>query len=146
MSAGFRFDSLALVGWFDGKEKRQDAHRRGLAEARGLVDRYRPAGSKYFELEGIPTEFRGAVLPHLENLAWHLENTGETDIGDPQSMREVGEALGVLHVLCSGRFAEETQRNFRTQAFDASVERLAELVEHLTGTCPACAGSAWRAR
>lgn len=96
--------------------------------------------SKHFNLESLPAEFRGAVLPHLENLAWHVENTEAKDLGDAQSMREVGDALGILHVICSGKFSEETQRNFRTAAFDASVEHLADLVERPGNGLPSLRG------
>jgi hypothetical protein len=135
-----RFGSLPWVGWFGSQRKGQDAHRRGLAEARGFVERYRPRGSRYFGLESIPVEFRGAVLSHLENLASHIANTEEKDLGDSQWMRELGESLGFLRVVCSGKFSEESQRNFRTHGFDASVERLADLIERPDGPHPSLRG------
>jgi hypothetical protein len=115
------------VGWFGRRDK--DAHHRSLADARQLIERYRIAQTTSFDLGTVPVEFRAALYPRLENLLWHIEHTAESELGDAQSMQELVGDLGFVHVLCSGKFSEETQRNFRTSCFEGAVEGLADMVE-----------------
>jgi ribosomal protein L40E len=107
----------------------KESHRRALQEAARIVERYAVKGSKIFDLSTLPIEFRSALYPRLENLRFHVESTTDKELGDRDYLRELGEDLGFCVLLTSGKYSKETQQNFRTAAFEGSVERLSAAVE-----------------
>jgi hypothetical protein len=94
-----------------GKEK----HRQLLGEAYKLVAQFLP-GREF----SVPIEFRAALEGKLRNLERHIENTSPSDLGDAESMRELAEDLAIATLIATGRYTQETQRRFRTDAFSST--------------------------
>ncbi len=113
------------MGLFDSRAKKQEAHRRALAEARAVVERCQDTA------ESIPIEFHQALGLELEELTAHIETTAEKDLGDARLMHQLGESLSYASLFSSGRWSEETQTNARTAFFDTSIEELTGGLEQL---------------
>lgn len=113
-----------------GKGKRVEAHKDALTRARRLVEVYRKDFSK------IPLEFHIFLSQKLEHLAWHVENTAPSDLGDGQLMRELGEDLPFAELICSGRYGFETRQNCRTHTLEKLMENLQEILAKRPWTGP----------
>jgi hypothetical protein len=71
------------------------------------------APTYYFDLSSFDLEFRRFLADSLSQLAWHLDNTEEADLGNEDEMREVLQ-LGILPFLLTTKEPDwETRRNFR---------------------------------
>ncbi len=110
----------------------KNTHRRALAEASTLIEKFRvgTADNGYFDVRGVPLEFRAPVHLWLEDLDAYVQDIRESPskLGNKRDFQDLMEALHNCTLIVTGRYSPETQRNFRSQCFEETVERLAEIV------------------